>query len=221
MQIEMPSTGRRIRPGKLICVGRNYAAHAAEMKSEVPREPLLFLKPSTSLVRDGGEIVIPAMSSDVHHELELVLVIGEEARAISEQDAMNHVEGYALGLDMTARDLQAAAKKEGRPWSVAKGFDTFAPVGRFVPSSALNDIRNVAIQLQRNGTVVQSCNTRDMIFSPAYLVHYASLIFTLEPGDLIFTGTPEGVGPVVPGDKLVAMGDNLPTLGVSVVAAES
>lgn len=221
MQIEMPSTGRRIRPGKLICVGRNYAAHAAEMKSEVPREPLLFLKPSTSLVRDGGEIVIPAMSSDVHHELELVLVIGEEARAISEQDAMNHVEGYALGLDMTARDLQAAAKKEGRPWSVAKGFDTFAPVGRFVPSSALNDIRNVAIHLQRNGTVVQSCNTRDMIFSPAYLVHYASLIFTLEPGDLIFTGTPEGVGPVVPGDKLVAMGDNLPTLGVSVVAAES
>ncbi|MBT8401551.1 MAG: fumarylacetoacetate hydrolase family protein [Rhodothermia bacterium] len=221
MQIEMPGSGRRIRPGKLICVGRNYAAHAAEMKSEIPKQPLLFLKPSTSLVGDGGSVVIPPMSSDVHHELELVLVIGQEARGVAEQDAMLYVEGYALGLDMTARDLQAEAKKGGKPWSVAKGFDTFAPIGRFVASAVIEDVGNITMQLQRNAAVVQSCTTRDMIFSPAHLVHYVSHIFTLEPGDLIFTGTPEGVGPVLPGDKLVATGDGLPTLNVEVVAAQT
>lgn len=189
------------------------------MKSQLPTEPLLFLKPSSALVGDGGTVVIPRMSNDVHHELELVLVIGKKARAVTEQEAMSHVEGYALGLDMTARDLQAEAKKGGKPWSVAKGFDTFAPLGRFVSSSAIADVGNVSMQLQRNGAVVQACSTHDMIFSAAYLVHYASLIFTLDPGDLIFTGTPEGVGPVVPGDRLVASGDNLPSLSVEVVAA--
>ncbi len=221
MQIEMPLTGRRIRPGKLVCVGRNYAAHAAEMKSEVPIQPMLFLKPSTALVGDGGEVIIPRMTKEVHHELELVVVIGKEARAVSEEEALSHVEGYALGLDMTARDIQADAKKGGKPWSVAKGFDTFAPLGRFVPSSALSDIGNLSLKLTRNGSVVQSCTTRDMMFSPAYLVHYASMIFTLEPGDLIFTGTPDGVGPVAEGDRLVATGDDLPTLSVSVVAPAS
>ena len=218
MQIELPR-GRRVRPGKLVCVGRNYALHAAEMKSEVPSEPLLFLKPSSALIASGQDVVIPPMTKDVHHEVEIVLVIGEEARSVPESEALEAVEGIALGLDMTARDIQAAAKKSGQPWSVAKGFDTFAPLGGIVARAEIANLNALDIELRRNGEVVQSGSTSDMIFSPAFLVHYISQIFTLEPGDLIYTGTPEGVGPVGPGDRLVARADGLPELSVAVRAA--
>ena len=218
MEIELPS-GSRVRPGKLVCVGRNYALHAAEMKSEVPQQPILFLKPSTALVRSGANIVIPKMSGEVHHEVELVLVIGKRVRSVPESEAMSCVEGYALGLDVTARDLQAEAKKGGKPWAVAKGFDTFAPLGDIVAAERIADLNDLDIRLTRNGDVVQSGNTGDMIFSPAYLIHYISQIFTLEPGDLIFTGTPEGIGPVKAGDVLEATADGLPTLAVRVTTA--
>jgi 2-keto-4-pentenoate hydratase/2-oxohepta-3-ene-1,7-dioic acid hydratase in catechol pathway len=216
MDIELPISGERLRPGKLVCVGRNYAKHAAEMQSEVLAEPMLFLKPSTALVPDGGEVVIPSMTNDVHHEVELVVVVGRDARSVSVEEAGECIGGYALGLDMTARDLQSKAKKSGYPWSVAKGFDTFAPLGTIVAPSAVDDASEINLELRVNGRLVQSGNTRDMIFSPAFLIHYASQIFTLEKGDLIYTGTPEGVGHVVAGDLLEATAIGLPPLTVTV-----
>ena len=209
-------SGLSVRPGKLICIGRNYAKHAAEMKSEVPEEPVIFLKPPSALVGHGGKIVLPPISGEVHHELELVAVIGRGGKDIALEDALNYVDGYAVGLDMTARDLQAVAKEKGLPWSVAKGFDTFAPLG---PIAAAHDIGNpqkLTLELKVNGQVRQTAHTENMIFSIAYLVSYSSKIFTLFPGDLIYSGTPEGVGPVKDGDVLVATGTGLPELRVKV-----
>lgn len=208
--VELPNVG------KIIGIGQNYARHAAEMKSTPPREPMLFLKPSTAIVRGGDDVVIPETSSDVHHEVELVVVIGRTARNVSEEDALSHVAGYAVGLDMTARDLQAKAKAAGHPWAVAKGFDTFAPVGTVVPASEVPDPQQLHLELRVNGEPRQSGSTSDMIFPVRTLVAYCSRIFTLEPGDLVYTGTPEGVGPVRRGDVLEARIDDWPPLRVGV-----
>ena len=216
MEILHPDTQKPLQPAKIVCIGKNYAKHAAEMDSDVPEEPMIFLKPSSSLVDENGSIVIPAMSADVHHEVELVVLVGKKGKHIPEQEAMSYVAGYAVGLDMTARDLQAKAKKAGAPWSVAKGFDTFAAVGSFVGVDAVEDVHNVDIRLTINGTIRQDGNTRDMVFKLPTLIAYASRIFTLEPGDLLFTGTPEGVGPVLEGDTLTASIAGLPTLTIGV-----
>lgn len=216
MEITLPTSQLVIRPGKVLCIGRNYAKHAAEMQSEVPEEPMVFLKPSTALVAHGGIVRLPEQSQDVHHEVELVAVIGTGGKHIPEAEALQHVDGYAVGLDMTARDIQSAAKARRHPWSVAKGFDTFAPLGGFVAASEVDDPQMLDIQLTVNGTRRQLGHTRDMIFSVAHLVAFCSSIFTLEPGDLLYTGTPEGVGPVQPGDVLEATVTGLPTLRVTV-----
>jgi 2-keto-4-pentenoate hydratase/2-oxohepta-3-ene-1,7-dioic acid hydratase in catechol pathway len=216
MEILHPDTQKPLQPAKIVCIGKNYAKHAAEMDSDVPEEPMIFLKPSSSLVDEKGSIVIPAMSADVHHEVELVVLVGKKGRHIPEQEAMSYIAGYAVGLDMTARDLQAKAKKAGAPWSVAKGFDTFAAVGSFAGVDAVEDVHNVDIRLTINGTTRQDGNTRDMVFKLPTLIAYASRIFTLEPGDLLFTGTPEGVGPVLEGDTLTASIAGLPTLTIGV-----
>lgn len=216
MEILHPDTQKPLQPAKIVCIGKNYAKHAAEMDSDVPEEPMIFLKPSSSLVDESGSIVIPAMSADVHHEVELVVLIGKTGKHIPEQEAMSYIAGYAVGLDMTARDLQAKAKKAGAPWSVAKGFDTFAAIGSFVSVDAVSDVDNVDIRLTINGTVRQDGNTRDMVFKLPTLIAYASRIFTLQPGDLLFTGTPEGVGPVQEGDTLTASISGLPSLTIGV-----
>lgn len=221
MEITLPSSGLVVRPSKLICVGRNYARHAAEMKSAVPEQPMLFLKPSTALVGHGGKVVLPAMSREVHHEVELVVVIGRGGKHIAASEALDHVDGYAVGLDMTARDLQAEAKQQGHPWSVAKGFDTFAPLGAFAPAHKVRNPQDLHIRLTVNGAVRQDGYTREMIFPVAQLIAYCSRIFTLLPGDLIYTGTPEGVGPVQEGDQLEATVDGLPTLRVKVRREEA
>lgn len=215
-EITLPTSGMVVRPTKLLCIGQNYAKHAAEMKSEVPTEPIIFLKPSTALVGQGGKIVLPAASNDVHHEVELVVAIGRGGKHIAESEALEHVDGYAVGLDMTARDLQARAKQRGMPWAVAKGFDTFAPLGAFAPAHKVRDPQRLDIRLSVNGEVRQHGSTGDMIFSVAQLIAYCSRIFTLLPGDLIFTGTPEGVGPVHDGDVLEAAVTGLPELRVKV-----
>ncbi|MEM1092996.1 MAG: fumarylacetoacetate hydrolase family protein [Bacteroidota bacterium] len=215
--LSVPGSSTTFHPGKLLCIGRNYAKHAAEMKSAVPSEPMIFLKPATALIGDGESIVLPPQSADVHHEVELVVLIGTGGSKIAEAAALNHVAGYAVGLDMTARDIQARAKAKGHPWSVAKGFDTFAPLGDFVPAAEVPDPQNLDIQVAVNGETRQHGHTSDMIFSVAHLISYASHIFTLEPGDLIYTGTPEGVGPVKAGDTLRAEVSGLPGLDVSVV----
>jgi len=216
MEISLPTSGLVVRPGKLICIGRNYAGHAAEMKSGVPETPVIFLKPASALVGHGGKVALPGLSSDIHHELELVVAIGRGGKDIPIEEALNHVDGYALGLDMTARDLQAQAKQDGMPWAVSKGFDTFAPIGPLVRGHEIGDPQRLTIELRVNGELRQKAFTGDMIFSVAELVSYCSSVFTLLPGDLIYTGTPEGVGPVVDGDQLEATGEGFPNLRVRV-----
>jgi 2-keto-4-pentenoate hydratase/2-oxohepta-3-ene-1,7-dioic acid hydratase in catechol pathway len=204
------------RPGKLICVGRNYAEHAREMKSDLPTAPMLFLKPASALIPDGGTIVLPSMSRDVHHEVELVALIGTRTRNVTRQQARSSVVALAVGLDMTARDLQQAAKEAGLPWSVAKGFDTFAPIG---PLQAVDEDTfpiDLEITLDVNGHRRQTGHTSDMIFALEDVIAYASSIFTLEPGDLIYTGTPSGVSAVHAGDRLEARAGGLPPLRVDV-----
>lgn len=216
MEIKLPTSGLVVRPGKLVCIGRNYAKHAAEMKSDVPENPVIFLKPSTALVGQGGKVVLPPMSREVHHEIELVVAIGRGGKQIPINDALNHVDGYALGLDMTARDLQEQAKLKGLPWSISKGFDTFAPMGPLAKAHDVGDPQQLEFELRVNGEVRQKARTADMIFSVAFLISYCSSIFTLLPGDLIYTGTPDGVGPVVSGDLLEANSPKLPELRVKV-----
>ena len=217
MTLTLPD-GREVRPGKVLCIGRNYAAHVREMGSDPDGDPIVFLKPTTSLLGDGGAVVLPGQSSDVHHELELVAVIGTGGRHIPEADALDHVAAYAIGLDMTARDLQAEAKAKGSPWSIAKGFDTFAPLGALVPAAEVGDPQAVEIELTVNGETRQRGSTSHMIYSVARIVSFLSSAFTLEPGDLVYTGTPEGVGPVRDGDRLDATGTGLPPLSVTVRA---
>lgn len=186
------------------------------MKAERPVEPVLFLKPATALVGHGGKVILPAASTDVHHEVELVVAIGRGGKDIPESEALNYVDGYAVGLDMTARDLQTRARNAGLPWSVAKGFDTFAPLGLLAPARKIADPQSISIRLSVNGEVRQEGSTSDMIFSVSKIIAFASTVFTLMPGDVIFTGTPEGVGPVKDGDILEATGDGLPGLRVRV-----
>lgn len=203
-------------PGKLIGIGRNYAKHAKELGNALPEQPMVFLKPASSLIGTGQDILLPKMSQDIHHEVELVVLIGTKAKNVSTGHALDYVAGYAVGLDMTARDLQNEAKAKGFPWSVAKGFDTFAPLGPFVASSEVADPQNLQIELKINGEVRQSGSTSDMIFPVAELISWCSQIFTLMPGDLIYTGTPEGVSQVHVGDRLEASINGFPTLHVGV-----
>ncbi len=182
------------RPGKIVCVGRNYAAHAKELGNEVPERPLLFFKPSSAVIANGDAIVLPAASSRVEHEAEIAVVIGSTARQVAEAEAMAHVAGVTCANDVTARDLQ---KLDGQ-WARAKGFDTFCPVGTVVTDRFDWDALEIIGRV--NGEIRQHGHVRDMIFSIPYLISYISQIMTLDPGDLILTGTPEGVGPLAPGD---------------------
>jgi 2-keto-4-pentenoate hydratase/2-oxohepta-3-ene-1,7-dioic acid hydratase in catechol pathway len=190
--------------GTLFCIGRNYAKHAAEMKSDLPEEPVVFLKPRSSLVFDNSPILLPDRSGDVHHEVELVVLIGSELKNADQIEAKKAIRAIGIGLDLTARDIQADAKKKGLPWSLAKGFDTFAPLGNLVPFNGQTDLQNLSLKILINNEIRQDGNTKDMIFPVTEILSYLSHQFTLNPGDLIFTGTPEGVGPVYRGDKIFA-----------------
>ena len=183
------------KPSKVVCVGRNYAAHAKELGNELPAYPLIFLKPPSALIADGDAIVLPAESDRVEHEAEIALVMGRRARNVALDDAMAHVAGIAPLNDVTARDLQ---KTDGQ-WTRAKGFDTFCPVGATVPLADV-DWRDLEIVCRVNGDTRQHGHVRDMAFDFPTLVAWISGSMTLEPGDLIATGTPEGVGPLRAGD---------------------
>jgi len=186
------------------------------MSAPVPESPVVFLKPATAIINDGENVVIPHMSADLHHEVEMVIVIGKQAKNVRVSDAYNYVDGYAVGLDMTLRDVQAEAKKKGLPWTVAKGFDTSAPVSYAVEKEKVANPHSLTLSLKVNGESRQHSSTANMIFKIDFLVSYLSTIFTLEPGDLIFTGTPEGVGPVRAGDVLEAELEAVGTLRVGV-----
>jgi 2-keto-4-pentenoate hydratase/2-oxohepta-3-ene-1,7-dioic acid hydratase in catechol pathway len=185
-------------PSKIVCVGRNYRAHAAEFGSEVPTEPLIFLKPPSALIALGEEIVLPDGVGRVDFEGEIALVIGRHTRFIGAEDAWSHVAGLAPLNDVTARDLQRSDKQ----WTRAKGFDTFCPLGTVVPTDEV-DWDTAAIETRVNGEVRQSAPASDMVFDVPFLIAYISRIMTLNPGDVIATGTPDGVGPLHPGDEVV------------------
>jgi len=203
----------------IFCIGRNYAEHAKELNNPIPDRPVVFTKPRTTLLGDGGSVRIPAATRDVHHEVELVVAIGTGGRNISPGDALHHVAGYAVGLDMTARDIQSDLKANAHPWDLAKGLDTFAPLGPFVPASMVPDPSDLTLTLDVNGERRQNGNTRDMLHTVPALISFLSAWFSLSPGDLIFTGTPAGVGAVRAGDVMRAeLGDNLSVLTVGVTA---
>lgn len=216
MTLTLPGNGQVLRIGKVLCIGKNYARHAAEMQSAVPTEPVVFLKPPTALIGDGGTVVLPSMSQNIHHEVELVAMLGRGGKNIAEAEALSYVAAYAVGLDMTARDLQGKAKQKGHPWSIAKGFDTFAPLGPLAPADAVPDPQDLELKLMVSGETRQHGHTGSMVFPIATLIAYCSRVFTLEPGDLLYTGTPEGVGPVKDGDVLEATCAGLPPLRVTV-----
>jgi 2-keto-4-pentenoate hydratase/2-oxohepta-3-ene-1,7-dioic acid hydratase in catechol pathway len=197
---------------KIICVGRNYINHAKELGNVIPEEPLLFWKPNTALLSPHDSIILPKKSNKVQYETELVAVIGKQCKNISKDHALDYVLGYTIGLDITARDLQ----KKDKTWFRGKSFDTFAPVGPvIVPKESIN-LEHCKISLLVNNELRQQGNTKDMIFDLPTIISYISNIVTMEPGDLIFTGTPEGVGNLSNGDKLCATIEGIGTLKVSV-----
>lgn len=187
---------------KIICVGRNYADHARELNNEVPTEPVIFLKPDSAILKDGKAFYLPDHLGSVHHELEIVLRICKNGKHISPKFASDYYDQIGLGIDFTARELQTKLKNKGLPWELAKGFDGSAVLGDFVSKSQLGDMMNLQVQLQVNSEKRQEGNTRDLLFSFEAIIVFVSQYFTLRQGDLIYTGTPAGVGPVQPGDKL-------------------
>lgn len=205
-----------IKVGKIVCLARTYKKHAEEMKSEISKDPIVFLKPSSSVIFHGGSIVIPEMSKSIHHEVELGVVIGKKCKNVSQNEALDHVLGYLLALDITARDIQSELKKKGWPWSIAKGFDTFAPISNVVLKKDAPNPNKLDISLKVNGELRQSSNTGNMIYSVEEIIEFISHIMTLEPGDLIMTGTPEGVGEIIKNDILEAKLGNICYLKVYV-----
>ncbi len=214
--VVMRATGERVRVGKILAVGRNYAEHSAEMGWAESSPPVLFLKPPTAIVHDGGTVRIPAGSGAVHHEVEMVVVVGRDGREIPEERALEHVLGYAVGLDMTLREEQARAKAKGEPWTLSKGFDTSAPVSTVAPRDEVGDGSGLRLTLDVNGERRQDASTSTMARGVAALVAYASRRITLERGDLLFTGTPAGVGPVLAGDTLVGTLEGVGSVAVGV-----
>jgi 2-keto-4-pentenoate hydratase/2-oxohepta-3-ene-1,7-dioic acid hydratase in catechol pathway len=187
---------------KVLCVGRNYARHVREMGVAAAEAPLWFWKPDSSVVGDGEAVVLPPGVGEVHHEVELAVRVGREARRIGAEAAPRHLDGMTVAVDVTARDLQAAAKRAGQPWAQAKGYDTFCPLGAWHPID--RDLQALQLRLQLDGQTRQQGSTADMTWTVADLLARASQWTTLRPGDVLLTGTPEGVGPLLPGQQMVA-----------------
>lgn len=206
---------------RIYCVGRNYAAHAQEMGHTGREPPFFFLKPADAVLAvpsgSTGRMPYPSLTQDLHHEIELVVAIGKGGKNIAVAQALDHVYGYAVGLDMTRRDLQTDMKKQGRPWCIGKGFDFSAPMGPITPAADVGNIHNADISLQVNGSVRQHSQIAQMIWCVAETIAYLSAAWELQPGDLIFTGTPEGVASVVRGDVLEGRIAGLHSLTVQMV----
>lgn len=202
--------------GKLICLARTYPKHANEMQARPPKDPLIFLKPESAVIFNQGTIQIPPSSKQIHHEVELGVIIGKQGKEIKVDTALDYVFGYCVCLDITARDIQSIAKKNGWPWSIAKGFDTFAPISNVVLKKEVSDPNNLDLELKVNDQIKQKDSTASMVFSIEEIISHISKIMTLKPGDLIMTGTPEGVGEIYKGDILKARLNNLCHLQVQV-----
>lgn len=187
---------------KILAIGRNYADHIAELKNEVPDEPVIFFKPDTAILRNNEPFYYPEYSNDIHHEVELILRICREGKNIEKKFAHKYYDAIGLGIDFTARDLQSKAKAKGLPWTLAKGFNGSAPISEFIPLSQFPDLKNINFKLDVNGETKQKGNSQLMMNDFDDIIAYISRFITLKTGDIIFTGTPEGVGPVKIGDRL-------------------
>lgn len=194
---------------RIFAIGRNYAEHIKELNNERPDEPVIFTKPDTAILKNNAPFYYPDFSKDIHHEIELVLRICKEGKSIDEQFAYKYFDSIGIGIDFTARDLQSKAKEKGLPWDIAKGFNGSAPISdKFIPVANFSDLSNVNFKLEIDGQLKQQGNTSLMLFSFSYIISYLSKFFTLKTGDLIFTGTPKGVGPVAIGNTLSAYIEN-------------
>lgn len=189
---------------KIIAIGRNYAAHAKELNNAVPTKPIIFLKPDTAVLKDNKPFYIPDFSTDIHYELEVVLKICKEGKHIAEKFAANYYDEVGLGIDFTARDIQSEHKEKGLPWELAKAFDHSAAISNFLPKSTFADLYQLQFELQINQEIRQKGHTANLLFSFEKIIAFVSQYITLKKGDLIFTGTPEGVGQVKQGDQLEA-----------------
>ncbi|MEJ8851799.1 fumarylacetoacetate hydrolase family protein [Variovorax rhizosphaerae] len=220
VSIPVVGTGARFPVHRIYCVGRNYEEHAKEMGFSGREPPFFFMKPADAIVVvDGGQTgsaAYPSLTKSLHHEIELVVAIGTGGKNIAAADAMKHIYGYAVGLDMTRRDLQGEMKKQGRPWEIGKAFEQSAPIGPIVPVADAGDVQNAEISLQVNGTDRQRSNVSKLIWNIAETIEQLSAAWELAPGDLIFSGTPEGVAAVVSGDTLVGSVAGLPSLTVKI-----
>ena len=214
----LPVAGSELRfpVGRIYCVGRNYADHAREMGHDPNREPpFFFMKPANSIVQNNSTLAFPVATKEVHHEIELVVAIGKGGKDIPVESALEHVWGYGVGLDMTRRDLQGEAKKAGRPWDMGKAFDESAPCTALRPATEIGHPAKGAIRVKVNGQVKQQGDLAQQIWNVPEQIAYLSRMITLQPGDLIFTGTPAGVGPVNPGDKLEGHIDGVGDLAIT------
>jgi len=212
MTLRFVDSQETLEPRNIICLGRNYAKHAEELGNPIPVEPVIFLKPTSSIIHDGDTIIIPKQSKNIHHEIELAVIIGEGGSKIPKEEAYDHVLGYAVLLDITARDIQARLKENRIPWAYAKGFDTFCPISDITLKDKITDPQNLDLKLTVSGELRQNSNTKWMLNRIDFLIEYISAFMTLGKGDIIATGTPEGVGPLIDGDETIAEIQGLSTL---------
>jgi 5-carboxymethyl-2-hydroxymuconate isomerase len=215
-QVRLQPNDQPFSVGKIVCLGRNYLDHIRELNNAVPDRAVIFCKPASSLLGNGGRVRIPPYSDNCHHELELALLIGKAGKRIDEQDALAHLAGYGVALDLTLRDLQDQLKAKGLPWELAKGFDTSCPLSDFVPAAQVADPNHLQLTLRVNGELRQQGNTNMMIRSVEQIVCEISQFYTLEAGDIILTGTPAGVGRLVSGDRLQGEIEQVGSLEVTV-----
>lgn len=202
---------------KIICVGRNYNDHINELNNQKPDEPVIFMKPDTSVLNSGFPFVIPEFTNEVHHEVEVVVKINKVGKYIQPKFAPKYYSQIGLGIDFTARDIQSKLKEKGLPWEIAKSFDGATVLGTFVDKEQFSDLQNISFQLSKNGTIVQSGNTKDMLWTINELIAYVSQFFTLKTGDIIFTGTPAGVAKVQPNDELEGFLENKKLISLKVM----
>jgi 2-keto-4-pentenoate hydratase/2-oxohepta-3-ene-1,7-dioic acid hydratase in catechol pathway len=202
MSLEFIVNNQVVHPYRVFCIGRNYGEHVKELQNEIPREPVVFMKPIPSLVAEGHTLHIPPYGKELQHEVEVVLLITRPGKFIPEERATEHIGGITLGLDLTLRDVQNELRREGLPWELCKGFDQSAPLGAFVPRAVSMNLRNIPFSCSVNGVVRQRANTGEMLFPIATIIRYLSGWWELKPGDIVFTGTPSGIGLLRSGDKI-------------------